>query len=68
MATITKQTTYGYLPFCTPSKGRPWFAGNITLGYTMKDSREAFVKACCQDWESLKKEGWRIVRVKVYLA
>lgn len=65
---ITKQTTYGYLPRCTPEKGQPWFAGNVTVGYTAKDSREAFVRACGQTWESLKKEGWRIAKVKIELA
>lgn len=65
---ITKQTTYGYLPFCTPEKGSPWFAGNVTIGYTAKDTRDAFIRACGQSWEVLKREGWRIVRVKVTLA
>lgn len=65
---ITKQTTYGYLPFCTPAKGKPWFAGNVTIGFTAKDSRDAFIRACGQSWEVLKREGWRIVRVKIELA
>lgn len=65
---ITKQTTYGYLPFCTPKKGNAWFACNVTIGYSMKDAREAFVKVCGQSWEELKREGWRIVRVKIELA
>lgn len=62
---IVQHTTFGYLPFCTPKKGRPWFAGNVTVGYTANDARSDFVKVCGQDWESLKKEGWRIVRVKI---
>jgi hypothetical protein len=65
-------TTFGYLPLCTPEKGSPWFAGNVTIGYTASDARVAFTKACTgnpsyetRDWDALKKEGWRIVRVKI---
>lgn len=65
MVKITKQTTFGWLPLCTPDRGRPWFASNVTIGYTMKDCRDAFVRACGQSWESLKREGWKIVRVEI---
>jgi hypothetical protein len=65
---ITKQNTYGYLPFCTPDKGHPWFAANVVIGDTAKDTRYAFTQACGQSWETLKREGWRIVRVKIDLA
>lgn len=72
---ITRHTTFGYLPLCTPKEGTPWFAGNVTIGYTAADARVAFTKACTghpeyqsSDWDDLKKEGWRIVRVKVELA
>lgn len=65
---ILKSTTYGYLPLCTPKKGEPWFAGNVTIGYTAGDTRTEFVKACGQPWDELKKEGWLVVRVKVELA
>lgn len=65
---ITKHATYGYLPFCTPKEGTPWFAGNVTVGYTAKETREAFAIQCGDDWKSLKKEGWRIVRVKIEVA
>lgn len=65
---LTKNTTFGYLPFCTPMNGKPWFAGNVTIGYTASDARKAFEKVCGQEWEALKKEGWRIVRVKVEIA
>lgn len=68
-------STFGYLPLCTPEKGKPWFAGNVTIGYTAGDARVDFTKACTgnphyetRDWEALKKEGWRIVRVKVSAA
>lgn len=64
---LTKPITYGYLPFCTPNKGKPWFASNIVIGYTAKDARANFVRVCGQSWDILKKEGWRIVRVKVEL-
>lgn len=65
---IVKQSTFGYLPFCTPKKGKPWFAGNVTIGYTAADARTEFVKACGQEWDDLKREGWRVVRVEVSLA
>jgi hypothetical protein len=62
---ISERSTFGYLPLCTPEKGKPWFAGNVTIGFTAGDARAAFVEACGQPWEELKKEGWRIVRVKI---
>lgn len=65
---ILECSTFGYLPLCTPEKGKPWFAGNVTIGYTAGDARSEFVKTCGQGWEDLKKEGWRIVRVKVSVA
>lgn len=69
MATLTE---YGYLPKCTPKEGKPWFAGCVTVGYSAQDTRVAFTKHCTgypeydpKCWDDLKKEGWRIVRVKI---
>lgn len=30
-----------------------------------RDARANFEKHCCVDWKELRKEGWRIVRVKL---
>lgn len=65
---ITEQTTFGYIPLCTPKTGKPWFAGNVVIGYTAADARAAFVELCGYTWDELKKEGWRIVRVKISTA
>lgn len=61
----------GYLPKCTPAKGNPWFAGNVPVGYTAQDCRVEFTERCTgkkyspEDWDGLKKEGWRIVKVSI---
>jgi hypothetical protein len=62
----------GWLPLCEPEKGEPWFAGCVPVGYTQKETREAFTKHCTgrpgyerKCWDDLRKEGWRIVRVRI---
>lgn len=69
---MTRIKQFGYLPLCTPDKGKPWFAGSVSVGYSAQDTRVEFTKLCSgqseyitSEWEALKKEGWRIVRVAV---
>jgi hypothetical protein len=59
-----------FAPMCTPEKGEPWFAISF-VRYYMRDARDAFIKASGGNgnpiaiWNTLRSEGWRIVRVKV---
>jgi hypothetical protein len=54
----------GYAPKCTPQRGSPWLfiAGCRDL---RREAVADFAKTCGQDWETLKREGWRIVRVEI---
>lgn len=72
---MARLTEFGYLPMCTPATGKPWFAGSVAVGYSAQDTRVEFTKLCSgqteyqtSEWNALKKEGWRIVRVKVSIA
>lgn len=53
-----------WVPMCIPEKGGPWFWPR-GVADRQKDARENFVKHCCQEWSDLRKEGWRIVRVRL---
>lgn len=55
-----------YVPMCTREGVGPWFAVKF-MRHRKMDARHEFVMECAVDgdWESLKKEGWRIVRVEV---
>lgn len=69
---MVAHSEFGYLPMCTPAEGKPWFAGSVSVGYSAMDARTEFTKMVHgqkdyipSQWEDLKKDGWRIVRVKV---
>lgn len=54
----------GFAPKCTPEKGEPWlFVSGCR--WQRRDAVADFEKYCGQDWKTLKREGWRIVRVEV---
>jgi hypothetical protein len=59
-----KHQEVAWVPMCTPEKGEPWFwvAGIRDL---QRDARSNFVEHCRADWKALRKEGWRIVLVKL---
>jgi hypothetical protein len=43
---------------------RPYFALQF-MSHSQRTARDDFVKEVRQNWDELKKEGWRIVRVEV---
>lgn len=53
-----------FVPIFIPAKGEPFFS-LIHARRLRRDALDAFCFDQEQDWETLKKEGWRIVRVEV---
>lgn len=53
-----------WIPMCIPKKGEPWFWPQ-GIRDTQKETRSNFVKHCHEEWPALRKDGWRIVRVKL---
>ena len=53
-----------WIPMCTPEKGKPWF-WPLGIADTQRDARVGFANHCGQDWSELRKEGWRIVRIRL---
>jgi len=49
---------------CTPDNGAPFFFHG-SIKDRRRDSMEHFVAHCRIDWNELRKEGWRIVRVRL---
>jgi hypothetical protein len=64
MADYVKHDETWWIPMCTPEKGKPWFWPQ-GVGDTKKGVRANFIKHCCVEWSQLRKEGWRIVRVRL---
>lgn len=58
-----KHEEVAWVPMRT-EKGKSyfWLSGIRDL---QRDVRTNFAQYCCVDWEVLRKEGWRIVRVKL---
>ena len=58
-----KHEELAWIPMCTTENGS-WFweAGISDL---KRDARDNFVAHCCVDWKELRKEGWKIVRVRL---
>jgi hypothetical protein len=44
--------------------GNSWF-WHPGIRDLKRDARDDFAKHCCVDWKVLRKEGWRIVRVRL---
>lgn len=59
-----RHSELGFAPMCAPEKNGAWFAISF-IRHTQREARDAFLEATAQTWRLLKKEGWRIVRVKV---
>ncbi len=53
-----------FVPMCTPKDGKPWFALEY-VRWQQRHARDDFALNVGEQWEALKKEGWRIVRVEV---
>lgn len=52
-----------FIPMCT-KKGKRWFAVRC-LDWTAKDAKAKFLENDTFEWSYWRKEGWRIVKVKV---
>lgn len=59
-----KHEELAFIPMCIPEKGAPWFFA-AGVRYMQRDARKDFEKHCCVEWKVLRKEGWRIVRVRL---
>lgn len=53
-----------WIPMCTTVQGGTWF-WSTGIGDRQRDVRDNFAKHCCMEWQALRKEGWRIVRVRL---
>ena len=63
MADYVKHEEIAWMPMCT-EKGGSWFWPQ-GVGNTQRDARVRFANGYGQDWSKLRKEGWRIVRVRL---
>lgn len=60
---MAKHEEMAWVPMCTTENGSWfWTQGMRDL---QREARNNFAKHCCMEWEALRKEGWRIVRVKL---
>lgn len=53
-----------WIPMCVPKNGRPFFFDRC-IRDLRRDALADFAKYCCVEWQELRKEGWRIVRVRL---
>jgi len=60
---MTKHEAIAWVPMCTTDKGS-WF-WTEGISDLQREARNNFVEHARMEWETLRKEGWRIVRVKL---
>jgi hypothetical protein len=67
----TAYSETAWLPRAESPHGEKWFA-LVEPGYTAQECRERFTKNATgqlkydrKEWAKLRKEGWRIVKVKI---
>lgn len=58
-----KHEEIAWIPMCTTENGS-WF-WEQGIRDLQREARNNFAKHCAMEWEALRKEGWRIVRVKL---
>lgn len=59
-----KHEQLAWVPMCIPDKGSPFFF-DLGVRGRQREARDAFIKYCGMPWAELRKEGWRIVRVRL---
>ena len=58
-----KHEELAWIPMCTTENGS-WF-WERGIHDRQKDARSYFAEHCNMEWSALRKEGWRIVRVRL---
>jgi hypothetical protein len=62
---VTKRhSEFCYIPKCKNDKDQEWFAVRC-LDYTAREAKAKFMEGDTLPWDHLRKEGWRIVKIKV---
>jgi hypothetical protein len=60
---MAKHEELAWVPMCTTENGSwYWTTGLRDL---QREARNCFVEHAGMEWEELRKEGWRIVRVRL---
>lgn len=60
-----KHDELAWVPMCRPDTGGGCWFFQAGIRDRMRDARNDFAEHCGMEWKMLRKEGWRIVRVRI---